>query len=68
MMIDERRIHPIGTPMTTYTHNPLIGVTSETDANNLTTYYEYDNHNRLQLIKDQRKDIRQHYEYVHKNQ
>ena len=68
MMVDEVRIHPVGAQMTTYTYNPLIGITSETDANNLTTYYEYDNHNRLQLLKDQRKDIRQHYQYVYKNQ
>ena len=68
MMIDEVRIHPVGAQMTTYTYDPLIGVTSETDANNITTYYEYDDHNRLQLLKDQRKDIRQRYQYVYKNQ
>ena len=67
-LIDEVRIHPVGAQMTTYTYDPLIGVTSETDANNITTYYEYDNHNRLQLLKDQRKDIRQRYQYVYKNQ
>ena len=67
-LIDEVRIHPVGAQMTTYTYDPLIGVTSETDANNITTYYEYDNHNRLQLLKDQHKDIRQRYQYVYKNQ
>ena len=67
MMVDEVRVHPVGTQMTTYTYDPLVGVTSETDANNVTTYYEYDDLNRLRLIKDQHRDIRQRYQYVYKS-
>lgn len=36
----------------TYKYKRLVGITSETDANGRTTYYEYDNFNRLHLIKD----------------
>ncbi|MCP9749477.1 hypothetical protein [Ferruginibacter sp. HRS2-29] len=43
--------------VTTYTHKPLIGKTSETDINGHTTYYEYDSHQRLALIRDQDNNV-----------
>jgi hypothetical protein len=43
--------------VTTYTYSPLIGITSQTDANNKTNYYEYDRFNRLNLVKDQDGNI-----------
>jgi YD repeat-containing protein len=56
-IIDELRLYPKTAQMTTYTYAPLIGITSQTDANNRTTYYEYDAFNRLILIRDQDNNI-----------
>ena len=49
--------------MTTYTYNPLVGVTSVTDDNNLTMYYEYDDFGRLEYIKNDDGEILEKHEY-----
>lgn len=38
--------------VTTYTSMPLIGTTSVTDPNGYLTTYEYDDHHRLTIVKD----------------
>lgn len=48
---------PLNTNMTYYTYNPLIGVTSISDSNGETQYYEYDSQNRLKYIKDANGNI-----------
>lgn len=58
--IDEVRIFPIGSQMITFTYQPLVGVTSQCDANNKITYFFYDSFMRLSLVRDQdRKIVRQ---------
>lgn len=47
----------------TYTYLPAVGITSQTDTNGATTFYEYDNAGRLVSIKDQHGDIVKTYDY-----
>lgn len=63
--IDELRLYPKDAQMTTYTYSPGIGMTSNTDANNVTTYYEYDLFNRLQILKDDQGNVLKKYEYTY---
>lgn len=55
--IDELRLYPETARMTTYTYEPLIGMSSKCDANNRVTYFEYDGLGRLIVIKDQDNNI-----------
>ncbi|WP_281232040.1 hypothetical protein [Flavobacterium gelatinilyticum] len=43
--------------VTTYTYDPLIGITSVTDPKEYTTYYEYDTYGRLKQVKDNDQKI-----------
>jgi YD repeat-containing protein len=53
--------------VTTYTYDPLIGVTSITDPRGETVYYHYDDFNRLQFVKDAEGNILSKNEYNYKN-
>ena len=52
--------------VTTFTYDPLIGVTSITDPKGYTTYYEYDDFNRLEQVKDDTGKILSKNEYHYK--
>ncbi len=52
-----------GTPITTYTYEPLVGVTSHTGPDGNTTYYNYDRLLRLQSTQDLFKNTITTYEY-----
>ncbi len=53
--------------VTSYTYDPLIGVTSITDPRGATVYYEYDDFNRLVRVKDQDGNVVTEHAYNYKN-
>ncbi len=61
--IDDVRVFPSDAQMTTYTYNPLIGMTSQTDPNGKATYYDYDKLGRLKNIRDKDQNIIKNYFY-----
>jgi len=66
--VDEIRLCPIGALMTTYTYDPLVGVTSATDPAGRTTYYEYDGWGRLKAVREQDRYLVEGYDYQYRNQ
>ncbi|WP_066305620.1 DUF5977 domain-containing protein, partial [Flavobacterium sp. TAB 87] len=54
--------------ISTYTYNPLVGVTSISDTKGLTSFYEYDASSRLKFIRDKDLNILQRYCYNYKGQ
>jgi YD repeat-containing protein len=61
--IDELRLHPQDALMNTYTYQPLLGLTAQTDASNNIVYYEYDALGRLKLARDRNRNILKQYKY-----
>ncbi|MGN6196716.1 MAG: hypothetical protein ACTHOB_17380 [Ginsengibacter sp.] len=55
--VDDIRIFPSDALMSTYTYDPAIGMTSQTDPSGHSTNYFYDSLRRLSYIKDQDGNI-----------
>ncbi|NHQ68850.1 RHS repeat protein, partial [Elizabethkingia miricola] len=53
--------------ITTYTYNPLIGVTSITPPSGVREIYKYDSANRLESVKDVNGNLLKEYQYRYKN-
>ncbi|AXT61474.1 hypothetical protein D1816_14305 [Aquimarina sp. AD10] len=53
--------------ITTYTHNPIFGVTSITDPRNYSMYYHYDDVGKLKYVKDDGGKILSYNQYNYKN-
>ncbi len=56
-VIDELRLNPSAAKMVTMTYDPLVGITSQADMDSRVAYYEYDNYQRLHLVRDDDKNI-----------
>jgi hypothetical protein len=55
--IDELRLYPFNAQMTTFTYQPSVGISSQCDADNRITYYQYDGFNRLKVVLDQDHNV-----------
>lgn len=67
ILLDDIRVQPENSLMTTYTYDPITSLqTSISDHNNRPTYYNYDAHGRLIDIKDQNKNFAKTYIYLNK--
>lgn len=63
VLVDELSVCPDNARMTTYTYDPLFGIKSSTDENNVSIYYEYDSFGRLSTIRDQDGNIVKQIDY-----
>ncbi|MGE5518906.1 MAG: DUF5977 domain-containing protein [Candidatus Dadabacteria bacterium] len=65
-IIDELRLYPNNSQMTSYTYDPLIGLTSSSSINNELKFYQYDGLGRLLNIRDADQSILKLYDYKYK--
>ncbi|HCT29971.1 MAG TPA: hypothetical protein DIW31_04400, partial [Bacteroidales bacterium] len=63
-----KSIIPEGSHYSSYTYNPGVGITSETDPNGITSFYYYDALNRLNEIRDDKNNILKKYDYHYSGQ
>lgn len=54
--------------VSTYTYKPLVGITSVTDPKGISTFYDYDDFNRLSFVRDHNFNILERYCYNYKGQ
>lgn len=63
--MDELRLFPSDAQVTTYTFDPVMGVTNVDLPDNTITYYEYDGLGRLIFVRDADKKILKAADYFH---
>lgn len=66
--LDALRINLPRAMVTTYTHIPLVGISTITDSKGLKTIYEYDSFNKLKMIKDYQGNVLEKYCYNYRGQ
>ncbi|MBO9632281.1 MAG: hypothetical protein J7578_04130 [Chitinophagaceae bacterium] len=65
-LLDELRLHPAESLMKTFTYIYGIGISSATDENHQSIFYEYDGYGRLKNIRNNEGNITNHYRYQYK--
>jgi len=67
-VLDDLLLQPVGAQVSTYTHDPLVGVTSQTGPDGRTLFYDYDGLGRLVRTRDEQGRIlsQQQYHYAGK--
>jgi hypothetical protein len=65
--LDDIRFCPTNAEMTTFTYTKQRKLSSSTDLNYITTYYEYDAFGRLIFIKNGKREIVSKYDYQYKH-
>lgn len=63
---DDIRLCPAVSQMATYTHEPQVGITTQSDVGGQISYYEYDSFKRLKAIKDQDGNVIKSFDYHYK--
>ncbi len=66
-LVDDIRFHPENAVMHSLTYSPLVGITSQTDENNISKYFFYTNSEELKTVKDDDKNILKEYKYNYSN-
>lgn len=61
--IDDVKVYPYDAKITTYTYQPLIGLTSKTDEKDMTTFFRYDQIGRLSNLTDSDGNVLESYTY-----
>ncbi|TKC04534.1 hypothetical protein FA048_19535 [Pedobacter polaris] len=70
VLVNQLRASPLlkDSYISSYTYEPLVGMTSKTDIKGMKTYFEYDDFQRLKNIKNQNGDILKSYCYNYAGQ
>lgn len=63
VIIDDLRLYPSSALMSTFTYQPIYGITAMCDQNNQFMYYQYDDFGRLKVVKDADGRILKQYDY-----
>lgn len=66
--IDDIKIYPINAQMECYTYETIQGMKSHSSSNNYLQFFNYDNNNRLESIRNSQGEILNNYDYKYYNQ
>jgi YD repeat-containing protein len=67
LYIDELRIYPALSQLTTFSYLAPIGQVNTTDPNGVTSYFEYDTYGRLVLVRDCNRKILKQFKYHYRD-